>query len=97
MGISFYKFINILNENQDEEQNSETLNLIRSGNNLRKNDCGNFWDDFINLCGNANAMSKVLDVPKEKITGWAEKINEIRQLVKNKDSNTKNRVLKTGE
>ena len=93
MTISFYEFIEELNNNDKDV----ILNLIRSGNNLRKNDCGNFWDDFINLCGNANAMSKLLGVPKEKITGLAEKINEIRQLINNKDSNKKNRVLKTGE
>lgn len=93
MTISFYEFIEELNNNDKDA----VLNLIRSGNNLRKNDCGNFWDDFINLCGNSNAMSKLLGVPKEKITGLAEKINEIRQLINNKDSNKKNRVLKTGE
>ena len=92
MKMSFYEFIESKN-NED----SDILNLIRSGNNLRKNDCGSFWDDFINLCGNSNAMSKLLDIPKEKITGLAGKINEFRQLIKNKDSNSKNRVLRTGE
>ena len=42
-------------------------------------------------------MSKLLDVPKEKITALGSRINELRQMVKDKDSNKKNRVLKTGE
>ena len=95
MNITFYKFANILEEkSQNEEKDVDLLNLIRSGNNIRKKECGNFWDDFINLCGDANSMSKLLDVPKEKITILGSKINELRQSVKNKDSNKKNKVLK---
>jgi|688.fasta_scaffold80580_3 hypothetical protein len=85
MSLSFTKFI---------EEDSKLLNLIRSGNNLRKNECGNFWDDFINLCGDSSAMSEMLEIPKEKITKWGEKINKLRQTVKEKDSNKKNRLLK---
>jgi hypothetical protein len=96
MNITFYKFANILNENL-EETDADLLNIIRSGNNLRKNECGDFWDDFINLCGDSKSMSKLFDVPKEKITALGSRINELRQMVKDKDSNKKNRVLKTGE
>lgn len=96
MENSFGKFYNILNESQ---QNSKSLNIVRSGLNMRKKDCGNFWDDFIYLCGNAEAMSELLDVPKEKITKWRYSINKVVDQVKDLDSNKKikKKVFKTGD
>lgn len=62
-----------------DDSNSQAMEAIRSGMNLRKEDCGDFWDDFITVCGNADALSKLLDVPKETITGWPGKIRELKE------------------
>lgn len=97
MTITFGKFWNLLGES---EENSKSLEIIRSGLNLRKKDCGNFWDDFINLCGNPEAMSELLEVPKEKVTKWSGNINKLIDQVKILDSNKnnqKNKILKTGD
>lgn len=97
MNVTFGKFWNLL---ETTEENSKSLDIIRSGNNLRNKDCGNFWDDFINLCGNADAMSELLDVPKEKVTGWSQRVSSFRKEAQEKDSintNKKHRIIKNGE
>ena len=83
-----------------EKDNPKIMNLIRSGNNLRKKECGNFWDDFLNIIGNVDATAELLNVPKEKITKWFGIINKLRNQVKTIDANSdkqKNKIIKTGE
>jgi hypothetical protein len=83
-----------------KKDNSKVTNLIRSGNNLRKKECGNFWDDFLNLFGNVEATAELLDIPKEKITKWFGIINKLRNEVRIIDSNSskqKNKIIKTGD
>lgn len=92
---TFQKFLEF-----KENDNYKSLNLIRSGNNLRKNECGNFWDDFANICGNSDAMSELLEIPKDKISAWTGKINKLRETVNTEDSNKankKNKIIKNGE
>lgn len=96
MRITFGNFCDLLENNQ----NSKSLNVIRSGNNIRNSECGNFWDDFANLCNNAEGMAELLDIPREKVTGWAGRISELRKEVESEDSNKtnkKHRVIKNGE
>ncbi|MHA2427098.1 MAG: hypothetical protein ACXADB_03610 [Candidatus Hermodarchaeia archaeon] len=69
-------------------EEGQAMEAIRSGLNLRKEGCGSFWDDFNTVCGNADAMSALLDVPKEKITGWAQKVNDLVSEAEGKDSET---------
>lgn len=91
--FTFQKFI------ESKENNYKSLNLIRSGNNLRKKDCGNFWDDFANLCGNAEAMSELLEISKDKVSSWTGKINKLREIINKEDSNIdkKHKLIKNGE
>ena len=96
MRITFGKFWDLLENNE----NSKSLNVIRSGNNIRSSECGDFWDDFANLCNNSEGMAELLDIPREKVTGWAGKISELRKEVESEDSNKtnkKHRVIKNGE
>lgn len=67
-------------------EESVALRAIRNGMNLRKEDCGSFWDDFIQVCGDSDAMAELLEVPKEKITGWPSKIKEVLGQVEEKDN-----------
>lgn len=83
-----------------KKDESKILNLIRAGNNLRKKECGNFWNDFLNIIGDASATAELLDVPKEKIIKWFGVINKYKNEVKILDQTSdkqKNRVIKTGE
>jgi hypothetical protein len=90
MKITFSKFLDIINEKSED---SKVLDLIRFGNGLRKNECGNFWNDFISICAKSDALSDLLGVQKEKITGWAEKINKLRAESGQKDSSSKNKII----
>lgn len=68
-------------------ENQETLDqekIIRKGLNIRKE--GDFWDDFIQICNDSNSLSKLLNIPKEKITSWSGKIRSMIQEVKKKDA-----------
>lgn len=67
-------------------EESVALRAIRNGMNLRKEDCGSFWDDFIQVCGDADAMAELLEIPREKITGWPSKIKESLSQVEEKDN-----------
>jgi len=67
-------------------EEGQAMEAVRSGMHLRKEGCGNFWDDFNTVCGNADAMSALLDVPKEKVTGWAQKVNELVEKVEKTDA-----------
>ena len=63
---------------QDSGQDSAALRVIRTGNSLRsKSDCGNFWEDFISIINDSEGLSELLDVPTEKIGGWASRIQEM--------------------
>jgi hypothetical protein len=66
------------------QENLDKEKIIRKGLNITKE--GNFWDYFIKICDDSNALSKLLNVPKEKITSWAGEIRNVIQEVKNKDS-----------
>lgn len=95
---SFFEFLEII-DLENKENNLKVLELIRKGEYLKKPKCGNFWDDFINLCSNLDAVSILFDVPKEKVSKWSQNINNLREYIKNEDNSrlSKNKVLKTGE
>lgn len=80
-------------------EDSRSMEAIRNGLNLRKKDCGSFWDDFISVCGNADALAELLEIPKEKITGWPGKIKENLDKIQKLDnkSNEKDAVMSTGD
>lgn len=65
------------NDDQDElsldNNESASIRVIKTG--LGFDD--NFWDDFKSLLNDAEGLSELLDVPKEKITGWGSKIDEL--------------------
>jgi hypothetical protein len=99
MSVTFGKFYKILEatntsfRDEDDQDGpllnsgeySQAMDAIRSGMHLRKEDCGDFWDDFIQVCANADAMSELLGVPREKVTSWAGKIRELIEQVSKKD------------
>lgn len=62
------------------------LRAIRNGMNLRKEDCGSFWDDFVTVCGDADGMADLLEVPREKIASWPSKVKEALEQVESSDS-----------
>lgn len=74
-------------------ENIQELELIKSGLNLK----GDFWDNFLIICNNSKALSKILDVPEHKIHGWTSKISKLKDKVKNDmDISKRSNILKTG-
>lgn len=68
----------------ENQENIEKEKIVRKGLNMDDN----FWDNFIRICNDSNAFSKLLNVPKEKIVSWAEIIKNQIKEIKRKDQHT---------
>jgi hypothetical protein len=100
--ISFNKLCEIIEESplNTSGDDGKSIEIIRKGLFFNKKDY-NFWEDFVSLCGNADAMSELLDVPREKITGWAGRIRKLIDETKNSsqeqdDLSKKSKMISTG-
>lgn len=74
--LSYANLLEILENHKNNGEENEAINIVRIGNDLRKNNDVSFWDDFINLCSNSKGLSELLGVEKEKISRWPAKIKE---------------------
>lgn len=78
---------------------SKAVQAVRSGINLRNDQ--NFWNDFISICGNADGLAELLEVPKDKIVRWPSRIREMLDRIERADSEDGNDkkadVISTGE
>jgi hypothetical protein len=82
-------------EFKELDSEDKILELIRKGMNLQRGD--DFWSDLISLTGNVEGMAGLFDVPKEKITALAGKINKLKSKVDAKESKIKDKLMKTGD
>lgn len=84
----------------DAGDDSKSLIAIRNGLGLRKKqECGNFWDDFTKVCGNADALAALLGVRTEQVAQWASKIRKGLDKVQDddaQDTKDKPETIKTG-
>lgn len=83
-------------------EDGQTLSVVRSGKDLRKEDESSFWDDFISLCGNVQGMSDLLNVSPEKIRAWPNKIQDALDKLESHDAESPNvktdtEVVPTGD
>lgn len=96
MPISLLKLIENL-QNAKAEEDSRAIEAIRNGISLSED----FWDKFISICGNSEVMSALLDVPKEKISGWGGRIRDMVEKVRSSDENPtddkRKEVIPTGD
>lgn len=97
MPISLLKLIENLQDAKAEED-SKSTEAIRNGMSLSED----FWDNFISICGNSEVMSALLDVPKEKISGWGGRIRDMVEKVRNSDENPpddkkRKEIISTGD
>jgi len=78
------------------EQEEKPMAAIRTGINIRDD----FWDDFLLLINNSEALSELLDVPTTTISGWHSKVHEMLSKVKKSDENPepgkKSKMVHTG-
>ena len=78
-------------------EHSKVAAVLRAGINIRPE----FWDEFMQITGNVDGLSELLDVSKEKIAGWAEKIRsglaEIDQADDEDAKTKKAEIMTTGD
>jgi hypothetical protein len=86
----------------DSGEESQAVQLVRAGEELRKEDESSFWDDFLSLLSNSEGFAELLGVTPEQIMAWPDKIRQIRERLE-KDKNQKpsddeeKEVLPTGD
>jgi len=91
---SFQSFCKI-KESTDTVDSSKSK-AIRNGLGIRDG----FWDDFLLLLNNAEAVASLLDVPVEKVGTWHDIVKKELEKVHDSDNEViprdKKRLLKTG-
>ena len=90
--LTFKEFTDSKDPSKDDEK---ALEVVRKGMNMQRG--SDFWDDLLSLCGNAEGMSALLGVPKEKITAMGGRINKLKEKAIDTDkTDSKDRLIKTG-
>lgn len=78
-------------------EDNKAMEVVRRGLNLRKPGCGNFWEDFIDICNDADGLSELLDVEQEKISRWASIIEEYTNKAEEEDTSDEKEIMPTGD
>jgi len=79
-------------------QDSKAMRAVRAGLHVRED----FWQDFMNVCNNAEAMADLLDVRVDQVTSWGSKVRHALSLVDEADrregpAKGKKKMLQTGK
>lgn len=83
-------------EFREKKDETKALEVVMKGMNLQID--GDFWDGFLSLCGNAEGMALLLDIPREKVTALAGRIGRLKGMIGDEeDQTTKDRLIKTGD
>ena len=103
--VSFFDLWEYM-ENQtplmDSGEDTKSMQVIRAGNNLRKDDERPFWEDFMELCSNSEGMAELLGVNSSEVISWPSKIRELMKTIQNHDEESGNneedkQVMPTGD
>lgn len=62
----------LMTSGEDQRQ----FNVVRTGKDMHKEGETPFWDEFISLCADADGLSQLLGISREKITSWPARIQE---------------------
>jgi hypothetical protein len=84
-------------EFKEKKEETKALEVVMKGMNLQSG--GDFWTDFLSLCGNAGGMAELLDVPREKVTALAGRIARFKEMISDEGDEkeaSKDRLMKTG-
>lgn len=90
--LTFREFRHSADDGDDER----ALNVVRKGIDLQRG--GDFWEDFLRLCGDSEGMAALLGVARDKVTGLSGRIERLRGVVGNpkKKKGKRDRMIKTG-
>jgi len=87
--VSFYDLWEHMEESatplMDSGEDSKSMQIIRAGKNLRKDDERPFWDEFMELCSNSEGMAELLGVDSSKVIAWPTRIREIMDKIQGHD------------
>lgn len=88
----------------DSGEETRGMQVVRSGLSLRdKEDGPTFWEDFINVCSDADGMATLLGVKRESVTTWAQRIRDVIEKVEKHDQQSpdkeeeKEELIPTGD
>lgn len=84
-------------KDSEEDRNEEkALKVVRKGINMQTS--GDFWRDFLNLCGDSEGMAALLGVARDRVTGLSGRIERFMSMVEDSDSSPKkDKMIKTGD
>jgi len=70
----------------DSGDGSRSISVLRSGKDMRKEDERSFWEEFIELCSNAEGMADLLNVSADQVRDWPAKIKQGLEDLEDYDS-----------
>lgn len=86
------------------EDDNKKIAAIKNGLNTRsQNKDSTFWDDFVQVCGDAESLAHLLGVSKYVIAGWSSKVHKYLKVVQEDmqgdDARKRNRhnMINTGD
>jgi hypothetical protein len=65
----------------DSGEDTKAMQVARQGLGLRKEGESGFWDDFISLCNNSEALAQLLNVSEREVRNWPQYIKEAIEKV----------------
>jgi len=86
-------------EKDAEHIDTKSMKAIRTGIAVREN----FWDDFVQVCNNSDAIAELLGVRPEQVSGWGSRVKHNLDRVQKADTagdsegKQKTKVLDTGD
>lgn len=108
MGVSFAQLCEQMEKAKrhtplmDSGEEDKSIIIVRKGNNLRKEDERSFWEDFIDLCGDAQSLATLLQVEPQKVMKWPSRIRDMLEKLKaheaeNPGREDRDEVIPTGD
>jgi hypothetical protein len=80
----------------DAIEEEKALKVVRKGMDLQTG--GDFWNDFMRLCGDSEGMAALLGVARDRVTGLSGRIERLRDMVGDSESpSKKDKMVKTGD
>jgi hypothetical protein len=101
MKVSFLQLWENIQKLKEANSTEDTLSMkaVRAGLHIRDD----FWNDFINVCNQPEAVADLLGVRSEQVAGWGHRIRTNLDKVLEADNNgdgeekPKHKLLPTGD
>lgn len=71
-----------MRERDAEHIDTASMKAIRTGLNIRDD----FWNDFLQVCNNSEAVAELLGVRIDQVSGWGHRVKHNLEKVRNADT-----------